>query len=536
MLVVAMAAVLVFACFGIGPRVRQDRELASEVQAIKTQVPSVQVVDLSPKAASSDLTLPGNIQAIDSTTVNAQTTGYLQSRFVDVGSDVKKGQLLAIVESPAVDEQVGASLAEVAKSRAGVSQAQADMSRDVAGIASAKAEVAQNRAALSQARADLVGLKAQQTKADSAIRVAESQKVEAQTRLQAAQAELARAQSQYTIAYKTLVRWKALFKVDAVAGQEVDEKQADYDSATAQVAAAKADISTAQAGVAAASDAVTAAQAAFDTAKANVQSGTHRVTSAMAQVQAAQAAVDAAYATMRAGASGVQSASALVQADEANAARYQAIQGFERIVAPFSGVITSRNVDEGDLVGPPSSGNLGGSSDQTVTAPRTGLFGLSKTDFLRIQLEVPQTYSQQIHKGQEADVKVPELPNRVFRGQVFTVAGALDSDTRTLFVEVRLPNPTGELKPGTYATVSFKNLGTNGILIPASTLIFDAEGTRVVEITPKNTVHYIPVQVGRDLGSQVEIVQGLTGHEHLIANPASDLTEGQQVKPVGANY
>jgi multidrug efflux pump subunit AcrA (membrane-fusion protein) len=339
----AIAAVLgVLAYIGIAPRIRQSHELSSEVTAIKDSVPEVQEVSLSSAQPTSDLSLPSNIQAIDSTTVDAQTVGYLKTRYVDIGSVVKKGELLAIVASPETDQQVGASLAEVAKSRSGVSQAEADVSKGQAGVAAARAVVIQDKAAVSQSRADLAGLKADQARVESSIRVAIAQQNEAKTRLDSARAVLAREQSGYTIADKTLRRWQELFKQQAVPGQEVDEKQADFDSATARVAAARSGISTAEADLEAATESIQVARAQLDAAKANVQSGTHKVSLALATVDAANAAVQASYATVRAGTSGVSSAQAVVTADQANAQRYEAMQGFERIVAPFSGGYPAR--------------------------------------------------------------------------------------------------------------------------------------------------------------------------------------------------
>jgi len=196
--------------------------------------------------------------------------------------------------------------------------------------------------------------------------------------------------------------------------------------------------------------------------------------------------------------------------------------------APFDGVITARNVDVGSLV---TAGGATAAPSPTATVTTTGLFGLARTEELRIQVSVPQAYFQSISAGTKVVVTVQELPGRKFPGEVTMMSGALDSVSRTRMTEIRLKNPQGILLPGMFAQVSFATGVKEHVLrVPANALAIGADGTRVAIVRPDNTLHFQPVQLGRDFGNEAEVLSGLGGKERLVSNPSSDLHEGMKVE------
>lgn len=183
----------------------------------------------------------------------------------------------------------------------------------------------------------------------------------------------------------------------------------------------------------------------------------------------------------------VDEAQATVNANQANVDRLLELQGFQRVYAPFDGVITVRNVDPGALI---SAGSTTGTSE---------LFRLAQVDILRIFVYVPQTYAGDVHVAQETDVALRELPNRVFQGTVTRTAGAIDPTSRTLLTEVQVPNHDGALLSGAYVTVHFKIQRSNPpLLIPGTALLVGAQGVRVAVVQPDGTLHYQPIEIGRD--------------------------------------
>ncbi|HLK13556.1 MAG TPA: efflux RND transporter periplasmic adaptor subunit [Fimbriimonadaceae bacterium] len=531
--VFAGAALVAFLLLAVGliPRLSQGRRLGEAVESLKSGLPVVSVVRLSGKSNDADLTLPSNIQAIEQTTINARTSGYLAERFVDIGSKVTKGQLLAVVGSPELDQQLAQTAAEATKAQAGLGSALADSAKQLAAISAASAEVLRSEAARSQAKADLVHLQAKEAQARAAVNVARSHETELVKREAAASADLGRARSQLALAQKTLGRWRDLEKAEAVAGQDVDEKQAAYESCVSVREAADATLSSAHAAAESAREAVRVALSEVEEASADVQSGYGHVRAADAVVASSKANVTAVKAAYRASRSGVASAAATISSDQANVRRVQALQSFERIRAPFDGVITARNVDTGDLVNSSPGGT--GASDQANAVTRSGLFGLAKTDALRAQINVPEDSASLVHEGQATEVTVDEYPRRIFKGLVFHVSGALDTASRTLLVEVRVPNLDGSLKPGMYAKIKFlSSRGPSILWLPANALIFNASGTRVAVVDEAGILRYLPVRLGRDLGDRIEILDGLTGTERVVTNPDDSIPDGARVKPV----
>jgi RND family efflux transporter MFP subunit len=239
---------------------------------------------------------------------------------------------------------------------------------------------------------------------------------------------------------------------------------------------------------------------------------------AQARTAAAQANVDAMQANIGSLEASVAAARANVAANEANVERQSALQSFQRVQAPFGGIITARGIDRGALI---TAGNGGGS------AP---LFRIARIDQLRIFVNVPQAVVRSIARGQAAEVLVPEFPRRRFAGKVESTAGALDPTSRTLLTEVRLQNADGALMPGMYAQVKFAVVSpAPALLVPATTLVIGGDGAKVMVVRDDHTVQSQTVELGRDLGQNVEIVSGLAGTERLVVNPPDGLKDGDRI-------
>jgi RND family efflux transporter MFP subunit len=231
--------------------------------------------------------------------------------------------------------------------------------------------------------------------------------------------------------------------------------------------------------------------------------------------------IDQNQAEVKTTAAQVETARASIQVNEATVQQYADLQAFQKIVAPFAGVITVRTVDPGALV----------TSDNPSEA--RPLFYLMQTDPLRVFVNVPQVFATTIAVGQNAAVYREEDPNRRFSGRVTRTANALDPNTRTLLTQVDVPNPNDALRPGMYLQVKFTApRAARAVLIPSAALAWRPEGTFVSVLDGDHRVQYRKVQSGRDYGAEVEIVTGLEGGETIVVHPGDALTEGQQVEPV----
>jgi RND family efflux transporter MFP subunit len=219
-------------------------------------------------------------------------------------------------------------------------------------------------------------------------------------------------------------------------------------------------------------------------------------------------------------------ARATLDADQANVGQLTALENFKRIVAPFTGTITYRNIDVGNFVSAPTGSN-------STPNGTSELYRIAQTDPLRLYVDVPETSSRFIQPGVEADLHVAAYPDRVFHGEVVRSAGALDTTSRTLRTEIRVPNPDGVLLPGSFAEVRLQLVdGAPAILIPANTLIVNSAGTQVAlveNIDGQDKIHFLPVKVGRDFGTEVEILQDVQDGDRLVTNPPADLNEGAVV-------
>lgn len=377
---------------GYLPRRERNRALAATLKHEKTTLLEVNVAEARGTPSNSDLELPGNITPITEAVINARAEGYLRKRYVDIGDRVRKGQMLAEVEAPELDQQVQ-------QGRASVSQSQANLGR--------------------------------------------------------AQHAVTQAQANLHLAEVTVQRWKALVDRGVVSKQEFDQKQAQFESDQSAVESARSDV-----------------RAAEDN----------------------------------------------VRASQANLQRLLDLQGYQKITAPFAGVVTARNVDVGALIS---------------TNGSTPLFKIAQTDVLRIMIDVPEQSSPFIKVGEPAEITLQEFAGRKFLGRVSRTANALDANTRTLPTEVQVPNHDLTLLPNMYAKVNLIGARTTpALMIPGDALIVRPEGTQVAMLASGNHVHFQPVEVGRDYGPEIDIRSGLKAGEKVILNPTDDVREGIQVNPV----
>src|SRR6266481_2629828 len=364
-----LAAVIVFLAvagilvFGIFRRVRAQATVSAETIAMA--VPLVNVVSPKRTAPSHDLVLPGNVEPYMTAPIYSRTNGYVKKWYVDIGGRVKKGQLLAEIDTPEVDQQ-----------------------------------------------------------------------------LQQSRSNLATAEANLKLAEITKTRYQGLLKTNAVAQQDVDNAVGTYN----------------------------ANQATVEAMKANVK-------------------------------------------------QLETLQSFEKIYAPFDGIVTVRNVDVGDLI---NSGSAPGT--------RTDLFHIAQPGKLRVYVYVPQEYSQAATPGLTAELTLAEFPGRRFPGKLVRTANAINNATRTLQVEVDVDNPTSKLLSGSYAEVHLKLPGlASSHLLPVDTLLFRSEGLQVAVVKDSKVV-LTQVTPGHDFGNQIEILSGLSGNESVIQNPPDSVLSGQQVQ------
>ena len=365
-----VALAILIACFGLAVFSGIHSRLAAETKLRRaTQASAIPFVDVVyPKGGSDrgEIALPGNTQAFTDTPIYARTSGYVQHWYADIGARVKQGQLLALIETPELDEQ------------------------------------------LRQARADLEN-----------------------------------AQANLEIAQITAARWQNLLKTDSVSHQETDQ------------------------------------------------------------------AVSA-----------LHSNQALVNANKANVERLEQLQAFERITAPFDGIITARNTDIGALIQ---------AGDNAV--PKE-LFHAAAVQKLRVYIAVPEIYAASVRTGEKVKLTLDAFPGETFTGATVRNADAIDVASRTLNVEVDVDNPSGRLLPGAYAFVYFKVPSSAGaVTIPSNALLFRAEGLRA-GVVRNGHVELTPITIGQDYGNSVEVVSGLTPQDAVITNPSDSLASGSAVQVV----
>jgi RND family efflux transporter MFP subunit len=374
---VVLIVLAVLAGVGILRRMHATSKLTKYTDLHAAPPVSVEMPILQQSA--NEIVLPGNMQAYTMAPIYARTTGYVKAWYHDIGAHVRKGDLLAVIETPELDQQ------------------------------------------LDQARADL-----------------------------------ATAQSNAAIAKTTADRYKDLIGLNAVSQQ-------DTDTTAAQFAAAKTQVNSAA----------------------------------------------------------------------ANVSRLEALQGFERIVAPFDGVITTRNIDVGQFITATGSTITPGAG--TITGSKE-MFDMAAIRVLRVYVNVPQVNAPDAKNGVMATLTMPQYPGRKFQGRLVRSADAVDPGTRTLLAEVDVDNRDGELLPGSYTEVHLHTSNPAPALnVPVSALILQPDGLYVATVDAHNMVHLVHVIAGRDLGASIEIVNGLKPGQPVIANPPDSLTDGEKVRVVNPN-
>lgn len=362
--VIVVALVLaILIVMGVRSRVHAEETLKSDSQ--RNAVLSVAVTRPTQGAGPLEITLPANTQAYIDTPIYARTNGYLRKWYADIGTRVHRGQILAEIETPELDQQV------------------------------------------------------QQAKSD-----------------------LATAEANQQIAQITAERWKKLLAKNAVSRQEADQATSDFN----------------------------ARQSALSSAQANFR-------------------------------------------------RLEQLQGFEKIYAPFDGVITARNVDIGALIQAGDSGS-----------PRSELFHMASTDKLRLFVPVPEVYADTVHNGGKIVVTSDAAPNQKFLGTIVRNSESIDISNRTLNMEVDVPNANHKLLPGQYAFVHLPiPPAASSMTLPSNALLFRAEGLRV-GVVRNGHVALAPVEIGHDYGAKVEIIAGLTPQDQVILNPSDSLAQGEPVE------
>jgi RND family efflux transporter MFP subunit len=343
-------------------RRKSSESLAATTAILASQ--NVNVIHAELGSPVTDLTVPGTVQAFSESPIYARINGYVPVWNADIGAHVRKGQLLAVIEAPEVDQE------------------------------------------LSHARA-----------------------------------MLAQAQANLQLATVTSARYRDLIKSNSVSQQEVDNNNQNLNSQSANVQAASAEVG-----------------------------------------------------------------------------RLGQMQGFEKIHAPFDGVITARKTEVGDLI---NAGNSGLGAE---------LFRISNITTMRVYVNVPEVYSEPIAPGVRASMEVASLSSRQFTGTVARASHAIGMNSRTLLTEVDVPNPKGELFPGAYAQVHFHlSLKAVPLVLPGNTILFQAQGPQVGVVNSQNRVELRKVTLGRDFGNKVEILSGVSQPDAVIANPPDYLVDGMSV-------
>lgn len=213
------------------------------------------------------------------------------------------------------------------------------------------------------------------------------------------------------------------------------------------------------------------------------------------------------------------STSSAVKSAKANLDRLKQLQGFEKVYAPFDGVVTARGVDTGQLI---NQGSGQGSGNE--------LFHMQALQVLRVYSNVPEVYTASIKRGEKIDLTFPEYPGRTFQGTLVRTADAIDPTNRTLLVEIDVNNRKGDLMPGALAQVHFKAPAVGQtFIVPASALIFRHEGLRIGTLIDGNVAHLIPITIGQDDGATVMVIAGLTANDEVIQDPPDSIIEGEKL-------
>lgn len=285
----------------------------------------------------------------------------------------------------------------------------------------------------------------------------------------------------------------------------------DIPDVQAQLSGAKANLETANSAVAQAKDQFELAQATYNRYKDTLKQG------AVSRQEA-----DERQTAYLAAKSALEGAIGAVRADQAEISRLETLVGFSKIFAPFDGVVASRNYDVGALL------------SSTATGPGNEMFRIAQTDVLRVQVDVPQAYISQIKVGAPAAFILRNYPNHPFPGKIARSSDAVDPSTRTVRIEADFENPDALLLPGMYGQCQLSlAVQQTPLVVPTSALVFSSAGMRVATVGSDNKLAFVNVTLGRDYGTEVEILNGLTGSESVVTNPGERLEAGLAVKRIG---
>ena len=258
-----------------------------------------------------------------------------------------------------------------------------------------------------------------------------------------------------------------------------------------------------------------------------------RYEAADAEGAVAKQAVDQSVSAYRTAQAAVAAAEANVQSNRANVQRLRELTSWQRVLAPFSGAVIQRNVDVGALITAGSPVNNTAVAPSSVTGGANGLFEVARIDSLRVFVNVPQAYAPNVKVGLPVQIAVRGQLGQPVMGKVTRTASAIDPGTRTLLTQVDIPNQAHRLLPGMFVYVTFK-IAPSGTRwrVPATAVIFNAQGTRVAIVGAGNTLRFQEVVLGRDFGTSIDVQAGLQGHETIVKQPTVSLQEGQRVTPV----
>lgn len=258
-----------------------------------------------------------------------------------------------------------------------------------------------------------------------------------------------------------------------------------------------------------------------------------RYQAADAEEAVAKLVVDQSVSSYRTGQAAVAAAEANVESNQANVQRLRELTSFQRVLAPFNGTVIQRNVDVGALITAGSPVNNTAAAPSSVTGAANGLFEVAQIDTLRVFVNVPQAYAPNVTVGLPVRVTVRGQLMQPVTGTVTRTASAFDPGTRTLLTQVDIPNPSNRMLPGMFVYVDFR-IGPSGThwRVPATAMMFNAQGTRVAIVGAGDKLHFQDVVIGRDLGASIDIQAGLRGDEMVVSQPTVSLQEGQVVKPI----
>ncbi len=420
LLTIGVIAALV--AFGALPRLTQKQNLIDEKRKQLAQAPWVSVVEAKPSEPVEEFMLPGSTQAILDAPIYARINGYIKGIYVNIGDNVKSGQLLAEIDVPDIDKQVQMGSDSVRQARANLRNA-------VEAENQAVAEAASRASLVAKARTDL----------------------------------------QY--ATVQLERYKELARQGAVSMEERDTRQTNCDGA----------------------------RSTLESAISNEQAAKAAIKSARAAVQVAKAAMEAA---------------------QSQYGQYAATQSFKKVTSPFDGVVTARNVDPGALV------TAGSNANNSI------MFDMARTDQLKVYVYVPEQFISDVHVGDTAGLTFQTYPGEKFAGTVAYIAGGLASSSRTLQVELHIPNKNHRLMPGMYAQVHFRSPArTRLAVVPGSAVQTRADGTYVFVVDDDNRAHLRKADIRTDLGSEAEIDSGVAIGDKVVLSPSDDIIDGILVNP-----